>query len=152
MGGGGNQNGSQVNVYLDLGPEDTKPIICLDFDGVIHLYSEPWKGPGIIEDGMVPGFLDWAAEAQKYFRLVIYSARSRTDEGIQAMRIWLHARMIEWYEAGGSLTVQFNFEFAYEKPKAFLTIDDRAIQFDGDWSAMGTKQLLSFKPWNKRAL
>ena len=148
------EHGTQVNI--DLG-EDNRPIICIDFDGVIHAYDKPWKGPDIIESGIVPGFLDWAAEAQEYFRLVIYSARSRTTAGIHAMQDWLRKRMLEWYDERDnqghfkhSPTVQFLFEYAYEKPRAFLTIDDRAIQFKGDWSALGPKKLLAFKPWNRR--
>ena len=43
-----------------------------------------------------------------------------------------------------------DFEFACEKPPAFLTIDDRGMQFRGDWSAWWppAPRLKEFKPWN----
>ena len=39
-----------------------KPIICLDFDGVIHSYTSGWKGAAVIPDPPVPGALEFIVE------------------------------------------------------------------------------------------
>jgi hypothetical protein len=44
----------------------------------------------------------------------------------------------------------YPIKFAAEKPAAFLTIDDRAFCFEGDWNEIEPVVLLDFKPWNKR--
>jgi hypothetical protein len=129
--------------------EVQKPNLCLDFDGVIHLYSKGWQD-GTIYDGMVPGFLEWAAEAQKYFKLVIYSSRSSTDAGRLAMGKWLAIKMHEWLLDKGGTRQPVEFTMSAEKPAAFLTIDDRAIQFQGRWGDRDLKpeRLMYFRPWN----
>ena len=113
-----------------------KPILSLDFDGVIHWYRNGWKGLTIIDDDPVPGAKEFIEKAQNYFDIVIFSSRSSTNAGIKAMQAWM--------EKNGFPKVKF----AKEKPKAFLTIDDRAIQFTGDW--LDPEELLGFKPWNKK--
>lgn len=125
----------------------SKPIICIDFDGVIHSYERGWQD-GLIYGTVVPGFFEWAERAAQHFRLVIYSSRSKTDDGIAAMRAWLHEQRQQWREA----TAPFDFEFAAEKPAAFLTIDDRAVQFKGAWddTQLAPLVLREFKPWMQR--
>ena len=39
-------------------------------------------------------------------------------------------------------------EWPLEKPAAFVTIDDRALTFDGTWPDI--EALKQFQPWNKR--
>lgn len=119
-----------------------KPILCLDFDGVIHKYSRGWQD-GSIYDGITEGFVEWATEAKDFFQLVIYSSRSKTPEGIEAMKEWLAAQWADEERIGVS-----DFEFASEKPPSFITIDDRALTFNGDWGSYDSEQLLKFKPWN----
>jgi len=112
-----------------------KPILSLDFDGVIHWYRNGWKGIHYIDDDPVPGAKEFIEKAQQYFTIVIYSSRSSSEAGINAMKAWM--------EKHGFPEVKF----AKDKPKAFLTIDDRAIQFKGEW--FNPEDLLDFKPWNK---
>lgn len=129
----------------------SRMIICIDFDGVIHAYSKGWQD-GSIYDNMVPGFATWAAVARSRFRLVIYSSRSKTPEGIEAMRSWLRTQLLrsQIIEQCDLLDVD-DFEFASEKPPAFLTIDDRAVQFSGDWGAsqLQPDAIAAFKPWTQ---
>jgi hypothetical protein len=131
--------------------ETFMPTICVDFDGVIHSYERGWQA-GAIYGTVVPGFFEWVERVRSRFRLVIYSSRSKTDEGVMAMATWLHLRRNEWIATGGvrDPSEPLGIEFADEKPAAFLTIDDRAIRFEGDWNApeLATEALLAFRPWN----
>jgi hypothetical protein len=128
-----------------------RPILLLDFDGTVHRYSWGWRN-GDIYDPIVPGFFEWAQKAKNYFRLVIYS--SRTKDGTAHMETWLRNQWYAWVPEGfvveGTI-MPTDFEFAHEKPPAFLTIDDRAIQFRGDWSSwwLEPEHLRQFKPWNQ---
>ncbi len=129
---------------------DWRPIICIDFDGVIHAYSKGWNG-GKIYDDIVPGFIEWADEALELFELVIYSSRSKEPTARHEMQEWLKRHIDKAYERNTALALSISdFEFAYEKPPAFLTIDDRAICFSGDWASLDPEKLRAFKPWNMK--
>ena len=130
-----------------------KPILCLDFDGVIHSYMSGWKGADTIPDPIVPGFFAFLLEAQSHFDVQIFSSRSHQPGGIVAMLDYLYK------EATNCLIHEADFDlprvidalddikWPTQKPPAMLTIDDRALTFTGNWPAV--EQLLSFKPWNK---
>jgi hypothetical protein len=127
-----------------------KPILCLDFDGVIHSYNSPWTNDTEIADDVTSGFFEWAERASRIFRLVIYSSRSKNPEAVMAMEDWLFKQWGKWEPVKGmKFKNTIEFEFAHEKPAAFLTIDDRALTFHGDWSEFDPEKLISFRPWNK---
>jgi hypothetical protein len=131
--------------------DDFRPTICIDFDGVIHSYGKGWQN-GVIYGEVVPGFFEWVERVRDRFELVIYSSRSKDEAGVLAMSVWLHEKRNVWIKAGGCRdpVKPLTMKFAHEKPAAWLTIDDRAIQFRGDWSAPGltAEAMLAFKPWN----
>ena len=139
----------------DIEEPKKKPILCLDFDGVIHDYLRGWQD-GTIYGAPTPGFFDWAVHAHKYFTLVIYSSRSKTEEGREAMENWLRHFLITWRhesmsKGSNGARDELKFDFASEKPAAFLTIDDRAVTFTGRWDApfLNPAELVAFKPWTE---
>lgn len=134
----------------------SNPIVLVDFDGVIHSYTSGWKGADVIPDPPVPGAIDWlmdhlptpepiCAMAEPYVgpEVQVYSSRSAQSGGISAMKEWLIKNgMHPAYITEGIL------KFPTEKNAAFLTIDDRAICFDGRFPS--SQEMMSFRPWNKR--
>lgn len=132
-------------------PDFKHPIVAVDFDGVIHSYDKGWQD-GTIYGEIIPGFFEWVERVRGAFKLVIYSSRSKSDTGVLAMSVWLHEQRNKWLASVGERdsTEPLEFEFAHQKPPAWLTIDDRAIQFRGDWSdpSLSAEAMRAFKPWN----
>lgn len=127
-----------------------KPILCLDFDGVLHSYTSGWKGADVIPDPPVPGWLEFIAEADKHFEVHIYSSRSNRAGGIEAMQdwVWKHATNGAKVDETVSMPAAIiRLKWPIEKPAAMVTIDDRALTFTGVWPDIAA--LLAFKPWNK---
>jgi hypothetical protein len=124
-----------------------KPILLVDFDGVIHSYASGWQGPDVANDPPVPGAMAFLEEATKHFVVAIYSSRSSQPGGVECMRDYIkRAAFVDpemWSDWVGLL------QFPLDKPPAFLTIDDRALTFEGTWPSI--EKLKSFKPWNKRS-
>lgn len=134
----------------------TKPILCLDFDGVMHSYTSGWQGATVISDPPVPGLFPFLCSAMDHFRVVVHSSRSHQPGGIYAMHAWLMRHYDNWLREGegtGVLDVgllRFPIEeikFVRDKPPAMVTIDDRAVTFTGQWPRVA--DLTGFKPWNK---
>lgn len=128
--------------------EGRKPILCLDFDGVIHSYSSGWKGADVIPDPPVEGAIAFMLGALNHFKVVIFSSRSHQRGGTAAMqrRLREHAGAA-WYESPAGPGLE-DVQFAAEKPAAMITLDDRALTFDGTWPDLD--DLKNFQPWNKR--
>lgn len=135
--------------------------ICVDFDGVIHSYKSGWCGVTCIPDPPVPGAIEWLEsmlpapedidpfsqelrefKENKWPVPVIYSSRSYQRGGIRAMQNWL----IENGLPHGYIRDRI-LRFPVKKPIAMLTIDDRAICFEGEFPSW--EEIKNFKPWNR---
>ena len=128
-----------------------KPILCLDFDGVVHSYKSGWKGARNIPDPPTDGAIEFIHGALiAGWDVVIHSSRARYWGGISEMRSWLkkHAGLI-WNDGLGFPGLE-DVRFARWKPSALVTIDDRALTFSGSWSDYPLDGLRAFQPWNKR--
>src|SRR5262245_2133850 len=76
----------------------SKPILCLDFDGVLHSYASGWQGAAVIPDPPVEGAIQFLYDALLHFRICIYSSRSHQEGGIEAMQNWIAKWEQVWIE------------------------------------------------------
>jgi len=152
----------------------SKPILTLDFDGVLHSYSSGWQGARIIPDPPVPGALEFVVTALDHFRVAIHSSRSHQWGGRRAMKRWLRHHLIRIEDVHGNTPAWWSdrimrsafaepwdeevrhaadlvvkqIEWPLFKPPSMVSIDDRCLTFTGQWPTMA--DLKSFKPWNWR--
>ena len=127
----------------------SKPILSIDFDGVIHSYISKWAGADVIPDPPVDGALQFLREAVQHFRVHVFSTRSHQEGGIEAMREWLaYWACVHRKSDDEDLAWLSKIRWPTTKPPALVMIDDRAFCFEGKWPEIN--ELLSFKPWNKR--
>lgn len=150
-----------------------KPILCLDFDGVLHSYTSGWHGARRIPDPPVSGALEFVVGALEWFQVAILSSRSHAWFGRYAMKRWLREHLyalgianevpLWWadYICAGSAMEPWAHEvynsanrvinaiqWPLHKPPAMVTLDDRALTFTGQWPSFD--DLKAFQPWNKR--
>lgn len=125
----------------------SKPILCLDFDGVIHSYTSGWKGADVVSDPPVPFVGDFIHRASDHFNIAVYSSRSGQPGGIPAMQDHVLSALYRDMPEEVADAVFAGIAWPLEKPPAMVTIDDRAITFTGEWPSIETLQ--TFKPWNK---
>lgn len=140
--GGGSEREAEPTLSL----EDGRPILLVDFDGVIHSYESGWQGANVINDPPVDGAFDFLLRAAEHFDVQVYSARSNQTGGIWAMKRWFKRHGWSCMTDGTPRVL----EFPTEKPAAFLTIDDRCWRFEGEWP--DPEALTQFRPWNGKKL
>ena len=110
--------------------KENKRIIAVDFDGVIHEYSQGWWN-GSIYDGPVNGALDALLKLKKNFDIIIFTTRE--DHG--AIRQWIRIQAEIYLFNTEELNTLLELPITNKKPLAFAFIDDRAIRFT-NWKDM----------------
>lgn len=117
----------------------SKPILCLDFDGVLHHYTSKWTTADEVRDDPTPGALQALELYLPHFNVQIFSSRSHQAGGHEAMKTWCVQHF--------GHEIAHDLAFPIVKPPALVTLDDRAITFTGDWPTVAS--LRAFRPWNK---
>lgn len=127
-----------IPVDLTTQKEHT-PILALDFDGTLSDYKGGWQGIDVINANPSPGAQEFVKQALTKFDVHVFSSRSKDPAGIKAMQAW---------------TREHNFpvgmKFVTVKPAAHVTLDDRAITFEGKWPSV--QSLVGFQSWVSKVL
>jgi hypothetical protein len=98
--------------------ENDKKVICFDFDGVIHRYSNGWQN-GKVYDPPMEGAINGIKDLQKKgYKIVICTCRD--GDFLENAKLWLSENEIK------------DVELTNIKPKAIAYIDDKGIRFT-DW-------------------
>lgn len=114
--------------------------IAVDFDGVIHSYTSPWVDHGTIPDPPVPGAIEFLNEMVKHFKVVIFSTRCSTAEGMTEVLYYIKKH------GGPDMDRLIPTDV---KPAALVYIDDRAWRFEGTFPTK--EEIHQAIPWNKKA-
>ncbi len=119
--------------------------IAVDFDGVIHSFTSGWHGPYRIDDPPTEGAIAWLKcfIASPFVEVSIYSARSWYLFGNWRMKKWLHKH-------GLMITEIDKLKFWRRKPVADIILDDRCVQFTGEFPKL--REMQEFEPWHKQSI
>ena len=111
-------------------------IIIFDFDGVIHSYTSGWHGANVVADPPVPGIKEAIREIREAgYKVVVVSSRCYQEGGIEAIKNYLADHCIEVDD------------ITHEKPPAIVSIDDRALTFDGHPETL-LEKIKTFRTWS----
>lgn len=98
---------------------DGERTVAIDFDGTIHWYRRGWVD-GSTYDPPTPGTREALEYLSKRYRLVVLTAEGRDLEAVR--------RYLTQYDLA-----QYISDVTLIKPGAVAYIDDRAIEFRGNW-------------------
>jgi hypothetical protein len=121
----------------------TQRIVCVDLDGTIAHYDE-WKGETHFGEP-----IDGVAEALSKLKennclVIIYTTRA--DKAL--IKLYLETNKVPFDFINENPNQPANAIGG--KPFADVYIDDKAVQFKGDWSKT-IEEVLNFKTWDKMA-
>lgn len=121
-----------------------KKTICIDFDGVIHNYSDGFQGKDVFGD-VIPGADNATAVLkEKGWTIIIYTTRPATD----ALKAWLKEKNISYDYINENPDQPKDAEGC--KLVADIYLDDRAMRFGGSWSDWTLREIAEFEPASQK--
>jgi hypothetical protein len=120
-----------------------KKTICIDFDGVIHDYSQGWQGEDVFGQ-MIPN-ADTATQVlkKKGWQIIIFTTRKKTKK----LEDWLQEHKIAYDHINENPDQP---EHSSDKIVADVYLDDRGICFRGRWDEWLIREILDFEPWQEQ--
>lgn len=121
-----------------------KRTICIDFDGVLHDYSEGFKGKDVFGDMLSNADKGTQLLKKKGWTIIIYTTRPKTTK----LEKWLKDHKIA-------------YDYINENPNqpedskggkliADIYLDDRGMRFNGQWSEWLMEEIAGFQPWQEQ--
>jgi hypothetical protein len=107
-----------------------KPRVLIDFDGPIHKYSKGF-GNGEIYDEPTEGAKEFIDSIKEDYEIVIFTARGSSGD----LGTITKTDIAYWLTDFG---IHFD-DISSEKSPAVAYIDDKAIEFKGDWDDVWPK-------------
>lgn len=99
--------------------------IAVDFDGVLHPYTDGWVGSVPADEPPIDGAHDFLRLLDEQgFRVVVFSTRADHVEGYQGIERWLSMHGLGKYVA----------TITDKKVPAIAYVDDRGVTFRGNWT------------------
>tara|TARA_R100000458_G_C8277769_1_gene253440 strand:+ start:3549 stop:4544 length:996 start_codon:yes stop_codon:yes gene_type:complete len=117
------------------GLENELNTVAVDFDGVIHTFDKGWHD-GTCYGEPIEGSLDALKELSKVYRIVIFTAKVKPDRPLVNGKTGTEL-VDEWLTKHGVRDIVE--EVTCEKPRADYYIDDKAIEFTGNWDSILTR-------------
>ena len=130
--------------YLKTVPakkEDHNKTICIDFDGVLHDYSQGWLGDNVFGKPVENADKGTLKLKEQGWTIIVFTCRGNTPE----LREWLKKNNITYdYINENPEGVQNDTG----KPIADIYLDDHGLKFNGDWDT-SIKEIENFESWQQ---
>lgn len=120
------------NQQVPPGLEDELNTLAIDFDGVVHTFDKGWHD-GTCYGDPIEGSLEAIKELSKRWRLVLFTAKVKPDRPLVDGKCG-YELVDEWLRKHG--VRDLFVEITHEKPRADHYIDDKAVEFTGDWKSV----------------